>query len=134
MTDYRQTLELLICEAVRTLRNLPVGQTRPMQLRSGMPEVVREQIEAYGYDKVAMPRFTPSADQIDRLDALLVWIFEAPFENPQEARYLLWGRGTRLGWKIMARHLGVSRETARKRHEQALLTLAVFVWCARKAA
>ncbi len=131
MSDYRETLELLIREAVRTMRNLNMGQIRPMQHRSGMPDIVREQAEAYGYTEASAPRFTPSAEQIDRLDALLVWLYEAPFESPEEARYLVWARGARVGWKSICGHLKCSRETAAKRHREALLTLGAFIWISR---
>lgn len=131
MTDYRETLEALLREAVRTIRNLPAD--RPMQIKSGMPEIVREQAESYGYNPAAY-RFTPSAEQIDRLDALLVWLYEAPFEKPDEARYLLWGRGARVPWGVLCKRLQVSRETARKRHADALTVLGVFVWCRKRAA
>ena len=109
------------------LMALHVPGVRPGGYRSGMPEVLQEAIEAYGYNRVRARTAPPQAREIAAMDQALSWIRLLPADRvvmrrivgarmlcrPEQDRPL-------LGWRVIAARVGASHEAVRGWHAIAL--------------
>lgn len=104
-------------EALETLR-LCRGD-RPAGARSGMPDVVREAVEAYGYGEVATRRH-PTLDELARLDVVLPWLFMV---EDLRSRKALVGVAMGINLRRLGRALGCSHTHAGTLARQAVARL-----------
>lgn len=114
-------------DAGRTLMALQVPGCRPAGYRSGMPEIVRELTEAYGWDGAELRTGPPSSSAIGRMDQALSWVGLLPADrlamrrivlmrmlvNPVSDRHV-------FSWRRMAAVLRCSHEAVRGWHEVAI--------------
>ena len=112
-------VEARLLEAGRTLFALRVPGTWPGGYKSGMPEVVRDVVEAYGYTEADAPPATPSPRRIAEMEQALSWIRLIPADRfvlrrvvgarmlcrPNQERPLLSWR--RIGERVGASHIAV---------------------------
>ena len=93
------------------LKALPLTpRDRPARLMAHWPEVVRDSLEAYGYQAPSRraPRPTPAA--VSRADAAVPWLlWVAP-----EAQRVLWARASGVPWRRLEDMDGRSHTTLRK--------------------
>ena len=122
-----ELVEARLLAAGRTLMALHVPGVRPGGYRSGMPEVLQEAIEAYGYNRVRARAAPPQAREIAAMDQALSWIRLLPADRvvmrrivgarmlcrPEQDRPL-------LGWRVIAARVGASHEAVRGWHAIAL--------------
>ncbi|MDJ0944272.1 MAG: DUF6362 family protein [Kiloniellales bacterium] len=110
-----------IREAMDTLRRLPLPKDGlPRRPSSHMPEVLREFVEAYGYDR-GRSREPVSAREIDRLDRVLDWLLWL-----EARRDVVVVTGIALGLNLRAagRLVGRSHEWCRQRERAAVEAIA----------
>ncbi len=112
-----------IQEAAKTLQRLPIHHPG-RKIKSSWPGVVREPMEAYGYNEFDPKPSPPTAAAIDRMDEVMVkWI---RWLTPEEVRILwLWVLGAPA--TIMARRLGVHRTTIHRKKLGSLKRIAVML-------
>ncbi|MDJ0981066.1 MAG: DUF6362 family protein [Kiloniellales bacterium] len=104
-----------IREAMETLRRLPLPKDGlPRRPSSHMPDVLRECVEAYGYDR-SRAREPVSPREIGRLDRVLDWLMW--LDGRQEA-VVVTGLALGLNLRAAGRLVGRSHEWCR-RHERA---------------
>ena len=111
-------------EAAQTLRRLPPVRG-PMGHRSHWPEWLRDAWFKYGSDAAhddqhRKMRIPADGDAIDRMDEAIPWLQLLP---PDEAK-LVWAKANKATWFMLARRMGVSERTARRRFMEMLLTMA----------
>lgn len=110
-----------IREAMETLHRLPMPRDGlPRRLRSHMPEIVRDLVEAYGYD-AERPRSGGSAAEIDRLDRVLDWLLQL-----RDRREALVVTAVALGLNLRAvgRLVGRSHEWCRQKERAVVERIA----------
>ena len=107
--------------AAETMRRLPA--VRVQGYVSSWPPVLREYFESYGYDRPTIRLGPPPGEAIDQMDECLEWL---RWLEPKEMR-LVWLRAEHMPWKLILRHLGVSRATAWQRLMSARLKVATFL-------
>ncbi len=111
-----------IREAMETLQRLPMPQDGlPRRLRSHMPEIVRDLVEAYGYE-AGRPRPAVSAAEIDRLDRVLDWLLQL-----RDRREALVVTAVALGLNLRAvgRLVGRSHEWCRQKERAVVERIAL---------
>lgn len=124
--DYQRDLETLIRAAVATLRCLPNLGLAPAQYSSCMPQIVRSLRDMdYAPEKTNITRFGASRAAIDNLDKMLVAIAGAQITAMQ--REIVWQRGERKSFKVIAILQGVSPRTARRHHTKGLAEVASYL-------
>ena len=107
-----------IREAMRTVRHLP--SDKPAGHRAAWPNIVRRVSEAYGYTRTALPSLPPTPAMIDRMDEALDWLWILGSDD----RRLVVARACAVPVKILAKNAHCSRETIRRKHQQALEIIA----------
>ena len=113
--DAGELRERLI-EAVSTLRRLPqVRNSEPVIRWAAWPEIVRRQIEAYGWNTPEATRLRASSEEIQRMDEVLGWIAShwsvaglAGTDLPRDAGTVPWFRAAGWPWNRIAQ---LRRET-----------------------
>jgi hypothetical protein len=105
-------------EAASTLRRLP--DRRVPGYFSTWPPIVRDAIEAYGYDPARAPRIAPSPQAISRMEETFTWL---AWLDGDDAR-IVWLRAEGVRWKPICWRMGISRATAWRRWVAALITVA----------
>lgn len=110
-----------IREAMETLRRLPLpSDGLPAGLRSRMPAVVREVVEAYGYDR-GKTRSPVSPQEIERLDRVLDWLYL--FGDRRDA-LLVTAIALGLNLRAAGRLVGRSHEWCRQREKAVVAEFA----------
>lgn len=127
VTDYRVPVEqeavsLLdvedrIMRAMRTLRSMPDRERRFFVVKSGHPQHVQEYIDAYAAVEASVPRFNPTPFDVSDYLKALSW---ARVLN-REGWKILWWRSFDLSFGTIAKYIGRSDETARRRYKEALV-------------
>ena len=108
-------------EAMETLRRLPMPKDgRPRHLSSGMPEVVHQIVEAYGYAAGSAKAPVPPRD-IGRLDEVLDWLVWLP--DRQDA-VVATAVAMGLPLRAVGRLVGRSHEWCRRRERAAVAGIA----------
>ncbi|MEZ2220750.1 DUF6362 family protein [Rhizobium sp. RCC_161_2] len=112
----RTNVQERVIRAMKTLRALPDREKRFFIVKSSSPDYVREYMDAYDQDNDIVPRFNPTpADVSDCLTALS-WIRHLD----KRAWQILWWRSFDVSFGLIAKYIGRSDETARKRFEEAI--------------
>ncbi|QDP66862.1 MAG: hypothetical protein Tp172SUR151031_9 [Prokaryotic dsDNA virus sp.] len=75
---------------------------------------------AYGYNVYTISRPKPSPEQIDRADQSLYWLIHCSIEQ----RRLIWARAKKYSWRKIAAVAGCSKDTAKYRWQEAIMTIA----------
>lgn len=110
-----------IREAMETLRRLPLPRDGlPRRPSSHMPDVVRELVEAYGYDK-GRTREPVSPREIGRLDRVLDWLIR--LADRRDA-VVVTGLALGLNLRAAGRLVGRSHEWCRQRERAAVEDIA----------
>ena len=110
-----------IREAMETLHRLPMPQDGlPRRLRSHMPEIVRDLVEAYGYE-ADRPRPGASAAEIARLDRVLDWLLQ--LRDRREA-LIVTAVAMGLNLRAVGRLVGRSHEWCRQKERAAVARIA----------
>jgi DNA-binding NarL/FixJ family response regulator len=130
-SNYQFQLELMIKEAVRTLRCLPIKGLAPAQYRSCMPEIVRTLRDMdYPPDRTKLGRFAASRAAISRLDRMLVAIAGADLTALQ--RDIVWDRAEGKPVKVIAVEQGIGTRTVERHHANALAEIAAYLIAASR--
>lgn len=119
-----------IREAMETLHRLPMPKDGlPRRLRSHMPEIVRDLVEAYGYE-AGRPRPGVSAAEVDRLDRVLDWLLQI-----RDRREALVVTAVALGLNLRAvgRLVGRSHEWCRQKEGAVVERIAQGLNARREA-
>lgn len=105
-------------EAMETLARMPMPPGGiPNGSQSGMPDVVREVAQSYGWQATRVPVVRPSADEIDRLDFCLEWL--GWLLEPKD-RIIIVGVALGLHYRAIGRILMRSHTWVRD-HDQAAM-------------
>lgn len=112
-------IERRFIRACKTVRVLPDPDAR-FGSSGCWPEYVADASEAYGYTEAAMPRFRPTPFDVSDMLGALAWA--RGIDKPEHR--LLWWRSFDLSFGQIARRIGRSDETARRRYKDAVL----FLW------
>ncbi|MFM9863593.1 MAG: DUF6362 family protein [Micropepsaceae bacterium] len=124
MTQDRPFIAARLREAWDTLRRMPT-QDVPA-LRSGWPQTVQDVADAYGYTP-ATARLSPASPRaIDRMMETFTW-FQALENAPHLTRAVWLTAASGMGIKRAALTLGIHRDTARARRDEALDRMAEWV-------
>lgn len=118
----RSEVQSRLMTAMRTVRVLPDKEQRFFVVKSSSPDYVREYIDAYNSVDDVMPKFRPSPADVSDCLIALSWVRHLGKEQWQ----ILWWRSFELSYGIIAKYIGRSDETARKRFEEAVTD----AWCA----
>lgn len=102
--------------AMRTLRALPDKERRFFVVKSSSPDYIHEYIDAYNSVEEVMPKFRPSPTDVSDCLYALSWVRHMPKNMWQ----ILWWRSFELSYGVIAKYIGRSDETARKRFEEAI--------------
>lgn len=118
-----EEIELRLRSAAQTLRVLPRGKnSAPSSNMAAWPDIVRRVFHDTPKDLVVSAAVPPAAE-ITAMDEALLWLH---WLNNQE-RKLIWARACRVTWRKLEAVDGRSRETLRKRHHEALITIAAHL-------
>lgn len=112
----RSDVERRIMTAMRTLRALPDKERRFFVVKSSSPDYIHEYIDAYNSVEEVMPKFRPSPTDVSDCLYALSWVRHMPKNMWQ----ILWWRSFELSYGVIAKYIGRSDETARKRFEEAI--------------
>lgn len=115
-------VEQRLMRAMQTLRALPDGDRRMLAMRSPWPPYVQEYIDAYGSVVAEEPRFRPTPFDVSDFLVALSW---AQHLSKSDWR-ILWWRSFDLSFGLIAKYIGRSDETARRRYRDTVID----VWCA----
>jgi len=111
-----EEVETRLMRAMKTLRAMPDRERRFFGMKSGMPEHVQDQIDAYASVEVLAPRFRPSPFDVSDYLRALSWA-----RHLQRSQWqFLWWRSFDFSFGLMAKYTGQSDETARRRYREAL--------------
>ncbi len=110
-----------IREAMETLRRLPLPRDGlPRRPSSQMPGVVRELVEAYGYDR-SRTREPVSPQEIGRLDRVLEWLL---WLTDRRDAVVVTGLALGLNLRAAGRLVGRSHEWCRQSERAAVEAIA----------
>lgn len=107
-------------EAVRTLRRLDVGRTKPMGYFSTWPEMVYDAWEVMAMDKLPIRLGPPQPDAISRMEKTLNWLWWLE----KDECMLIWWRAENKPWKPICCALGCGRKKAWEMRNKALEKVA----------
>ena len=108
-------------EAMETLRRLPMPRDgRPRSVSSGMPDIVHQVVEAYGYG-AGTSKAPVSPRDIARLDEVLDWLLWMP--DRQDA-VVVTAVAMGLTLRAVGRLVGRSHEWCRRRERAAVAGIA----------
>lgn len=85
-----ETVQVLLFEAVDTLRRLRVPFDGPAPYRSNWPTPVQQYWEAYGRDAAKARLSPPSPSAITRMDGFMLWVLALMREAHDEKEANLW--------------------------------------------
>lgn len=106
-----------LAEAASTIKALRLSSRDfPSNKATYWPDVVRDAMEAYGYDAPKFSRETPSAEAITRMDRALRWLLWID----QDQRRIAWARAEGIPWRKLEDWDGRSRTTLQKVHNEAI--------------
>lgn len=112
----RSDVERRLLTAMKTIRALPDRERRFFIIKSTSPDYIHEYMDAYNSVEELVPKFKPSPADVDDCLVALSWIRHLPKKSWQ----ILWWRSFELSYGLIARYIGRSDETARKRFEEAI--------------
>lgn len=112
----RSEVERRVLTAMKTVRALPDRERKFFIIKSSSPEYIHEYMDAYNSVEAIMPRFRPTPSDISDCLVALSWIRHLPKKSWQ----ILWWRSFELSYGLIAKYIGRSDETARKRFEEAI--------------
>lgn len=104
-------------EAYHSLSRLP--RVKVDGFKGNWPAVIREFVEAYGYNEASVRPGPPSAKHITEMDETLRWLL---WLNVYEAR-LLWLRAGNARWKTISWRLGKCVKALQTDWKAAVLTI-----------
>lgn len=110
----RSDVERRLLTAMKTLRAMP--DRNYFIMRSSSPDYVREAVTAYGDVEEIAPRYQPTPADISDCLTALSWVRHLE----KSAWRLIWWRSFDLSFGLIAKYIGKSDETARKRFENAI--------------
>ena len=114
-------------QAGATLFALRVGGYWPAGLSSRWPEILREAVEAYGWEAIVIRPIVPSPRDISRMDAAFGWLQRIPSERKVLRRIVaarslvhpLSGRHL-ISWRRLGRILGADHHAVIAWHRQGI--------------
>ena len=112
----RSDVERRLLTAKKTIRALPDLERRFFIIKSTSPDYIHEYMDAYNSVEEIAPKFKPTPSDISDCLVALAWIRHLPKKSWQ----ILWWRSFELSYGLIARYIGRSDETARKRFEEAI--------------
>lgn len=104
-------------QAAATLKRMP--KVRLPECSGFWPEIIREFIEAYGYNDADVRLGPPSAEHISEMDEALTWIL---WLDKDEAK-LVWMRANGIRWKSIVRRLGKCIKTQQTNYRVAIVKI-----------
>lgn len=119
-------VEARLLRAMQTLRAMPDRERRFFIVKSGHPSHVQEYIDAYAAAEIKPPRFQPSPADVSDYLRVLSWTRCLD----KNAWKIVWWRSFDVSFGKIARYIGRSDETARRRYKEAV----VDVWGAANGA
>lgn len=126
----RTDVQERLMRAMKTLRAIPDRERRFFVMRSSSPDYVREYIDAYDPDNDEGPRFQPTPADVSDFLTALSWVRHLE----KSAWQILWWRSFDVSFGVIAKQIGRSDETARKRFEEAVTDAWIAVNNPRKMA
>jgi len=115
---------------MKTLRALPDREKRFFVVKSSSPDYVREYMDAYDPDNDIAPRFNPTPSDVSDCLTALSWVRHLD----KKAWQVLWWRSFDVSFGLIAKYIGRSDETARKRFEEAVTDAWIAVNNPKKVA
>ncbi len=112
-------VERRFMRACKTVRALPDRERKFFVVGSQWPEVVQDAQEAYGYNEAELPRFRPTPFDVGDMLTALAW---ARGIDKRDFR-LVWWRSFDVSFGQIAKRIGRSDETARRRYKEAVIYL-----------
>lgn len=118
-----------LAEAGFTLHRQMIYGLRPASAKAWWPDIVRDPREAYGYTEEVTRLALPGPREIARADEAFDWVCkhvpDITARKVAMARSICRPSGKpRLSYRFIGKHLGVSDETARQWHLQALADIS----------
>ena len=117
----RREVEERLMRSMRTLRVIPDTERRYFMIRSNMPEYVREYLDAYDSASAFAPKFSPTPFDVSDYLTALSWARHLDKSDWK----ILWWRSCELSFGQIAKYIGRSDETVRRRYRDILTD----VWC-----
>lgn len=116
------TIKARIEEAATTFRHWLANEPEPgpKAYGSNWPEIIRQAIEAYGYDDARVKLPVPSGPAIARMDEVFGWFDWLDREDQK----LVWWRANGMAWWKFAQRYGRSESWVRRRHRETLKFIA----------
>ncbi len=122
-TGWRKTIIGLLREAFVTARTCRERGTWPAGFRSNMPAYIHEYFEAYGLERAQVGTLPPSAQALDRLDAVCAAMAHRTLNDYE--RELLWLRAGKVHWKDIVKRRYIPERTLRRHYSDALTAFAI---------
>lgn len=103
--------------AMKTLRAMPDKERRFFVVKCGWPDFAHDYMDAYAAVDAIVPRYQPTPQEVSEYLDVLAWMRHLERRDWQ----LLWWRSfENVSFGTIAKYIGRSDETARKRFENAL--------------
>lgn len=116
-SDIEREVIASLDRAADTIRRMSFPRNgAPPRVMSYWPDVVRNAMEAYGWEPDRPRLSRPSPEAIDDLDRVLPWLF--PLDPTQ--RKIVWTRAMGFSWQRIAEVMGVNAGQVRYAHEKAI--------------
>jgi hypothetical protein len=128
---FEHEIEARLEHAGAVLLALPATGTRPAGFRCGMPPIVREYAQSYGWEQAPMRPAVPSAADIDAMDQALAWLSLIPTDRYVLRRIVaarclvapLTGRHL-YSWRRLGRALGADHRAVQRWHADGIRCIA----------
>src|SRR4051794_18494394 len=128
---FEHEIEARLAHAGATLLALPATGTRPAGFRCGMPPIVREYPQPYGWEPASMRPPIPSPSDIDAMDEALGWLGLIPRDRYVLRRIVaarclvapLTGRHLH-SWRQLGRVLGADHRAVQRWHADGIRCIA----------
>jgi hypothetical protein len=128
---FEHEIEARLEHAGAVLLALPATGTRPAGYRCGMPPIVRELSESYGWEPSRIRPPVPSPGDIDRMDEALNWLSLIPADRYVLRRIVaarcliapLTGRHL-YSWRQLGRVLGADHRAVQRWHADGIRCIA----------
>jgi hypothetical protein len=111
--------------AMKTLRSLPDRERRFHMVKTAWPTYTQEAMDAYASVEATVPRFNPLPSDVSDFLLALSWTRHLCKRDWN----ILWWRSFELSFGTIARYIGRSDETARRRFKEIMID----VWCSANA-
>lgn len=113
----RTQVEDRLMTAMQTIRSIPDRERSFFIVKSSSPDYIRDYMEGYSPENEIVEKFRPTPEQVSDCLVALAWVRHLD----KFLWKILWWRSFGVSFGVIAKYIGRSDETARKRYQEAII-------------